>query len=117
MGTPDGTRRPRRPLVPDRFAVKVGFRQITRPRLWADPAMTAEDDDKGRNEPGEPALRDPVPHKLTIRPNYGLNAIEFEMTDQDGRGFVITIYDQDMPEILLESLRAWARLGGSSDTP
>jgi hypothetical protein len=79
--------------------------------------MTAEDDDKGRNAPSDPAIHDLVPHKLTIRPNYDLNAIEFEVADQDGRGFVITIYDQDMPEILLESIRAWARLGGSSHTP
>jgi hypothetical protein len=79
--------------------------------------MTAEDDHKGRNAPGEPAIRDLVPHKLSIRPDYDLHAIEFEVADQDGCGFVITIYDQDMPEVLLESLRAWARLGSSSHTP
>jgi hypothetical protein len=112
----NASRRHHRPPVPDRLAVKVGFRQIAKPRLWVDPVM-AEDDDKGRNEPGDPAIRDLVPHKLSIRPNYDLNAIEFEVADRDGRGFVITIYDQDMPEILLESIRAWARLGGSSNTP
>jgi hypothetical protein len=79
--------------------------------------MTTEDDDKGRNAPSHPAIRDLVPHNLSIRPNYDFNAIEFEVADRDGRGFVITIYDQDMPDILLESMRAWARLGGSSHTP
>ena len=51
-----------------------------------------------------------MPHELSIRPNYDLNAIELEVVDQDRRGFVITIYDQDMPDVLLNSLRAWARL-------
>ena len=50
--------------------------------------MTAEEDDKGRNAPSDPAIRDLVPHKLTIRPMYDLNAIEFEVADQDGRGLL-----------------------------
>jgi hypothetical protein len=79
--------------------------------------MTAEDDDKGRNEPGEPALRDLVPHTLSIRPNYDLNAIEFEVVDQEQRGFVVTINCQDLPDLLLKSIRAWARLRDHTNTP
>jgi hypothetical protein len=114
---PYAPRRRRRPAVPGHFALKVGFRRITEPRLPGDPVMTADDKDEERDAPGNESSRDLVPHELRIRPNYDLNAIEFEVADQDGRGFVITIYDQDMPEILLESLRAWARLDGSPHTP
>jgi hypothetical protein len=106
-----------RPVALDRFPVTVGFRQVREPRLWADPVMAADDNDKKRNLPGNPALRDLVPHELNIRPNYDLKAIEFEVVDRDGRGFVITVYNQDMPDILLKSIRAWAQLGGYSKSP
>ena len=97
--------------------LKVGFRQIAKPRLWADPAMTADDKDKERDAPSNESSREPVSHELSIRPNYDLNAIEFEVVDQDRRGFVITIYDQDMPDILLKSISAWARLRDHTNTP
>ena len=100
-----------------RDLLKVGFRQIAKPRLWADPAMTADDKDKERDAPSNESSRAPVPHELSIRPNYDLNAIEFEVVDQDRRGSVTAIYDQDMPDILLKSISAWARLRDRTNTP
>jgi hypothetical protein len=78
--------------------------------------MTADKDNE-RDAPSDESSREPVPHELSIRPNYDLNAIEFEVVDQDRRGFVITIYDQDMPDILLKSISAWARLRDPTSTP
>jgi hypothetical protein len=64
--------------------LKVGFRQITEPRLQC---------------PGSAAIL--MPYELSIQPNHDLNAIDFKVVDGDGRGFVITIYDQETPDILL----------------
>jgi hypothetical protein len=81
--------------------LKVGFRQITEPRLWTDPVANADDKDKERNAPGSAALPDLMPYELSIQPNQDLTAINFKVVDGDGRGFVITIYDQETPDILL----------------
>jgi hypothetical protein len=96
--------------MPGRFAPKAGFRQIAKPRLLAGPVLTANDGHKGRGTAGTPAIGDLGPHELSIRPNSDLDAIEFEVADRDGRGFVITIYAHDLPEILLDAISAWGQL-------
>ena len=103
--------------MPGRFAPKVGFRQITKPRLLADPVVTADDGHEEPDAAGNAAIGDLGPHELNIRPNSDLNAIEFEVADRDGRGFVVTIYAHDLPEILLDVIKAWARLRSSPNTP
>jgi hypothetical protein len=79
--------------------------------------MTADDKDEERDAPGNESSRDLVPHELRIRPNYDLNAIEFEVVDQEQRGFVITINCQDLPDLLLKSISTWARLRDHTNTP
>ena len=47
----------------------------------------ATDDFSGRNPPGNPTITDIEAANVGVRPEFDLNAVELEVTDQDGAGF------------------------------
>jgi hypothetical protein len=47
----------------------------------------ATDDSSGRNPSGNPVITDVEAAHVGVRPEFDLNAVELEVTDQDGKGF------------------------------
>ena len=47
----------------------------------------AIDDSSGRNPSGNPTITDIEAAHVGVRPEFDLNAVELEVTDQDGTGF------------------------------
>ena len=47
----------------------------------------ATDETSGRNPSGNPAIADIEGTYVGVRPEFDLNAVELEVTDQDGKGF------------------------------
>ena len=47
----------------------------------------ATDDSSGRNPPGNPTITDNEAANVGVRAEFDLNAVELEVTNQDGAGF------------------------------
>jgi hypothetical protein len=72
----------------------------------------ATDDSSGRNPSGNPTITDIEAAHVGVRPEFDLNAVELEITNQDGAGFrTLMGWDQAM-EFALRVAVAVTRLRG-----
>jgi hypothetical protein len=76
----------------------------------------ATDDSSGRNPSGNPAITDIEAAHVGVRPEFDLNAIELEVTDQGGKGFRTLLGWEQGMDVALRVAVAVTRLRGIATT-
>jgi hypothetical protein len=76
----------------------------------------ALDESSGRNPSGNPAITDIEAAHVGVRPEFDLNAVELEVTDQDGRGFRTLLGWEQGLDLALRVAVALTRLRGIAIT-
>jgi hypothetical protein len=76
----------------------------------------ATDDSSGRNPSGNPAITDVEAAHVGVRPEFDLNAVELEITNQDGAGFRTLLSWEQAMELALAVAIAVTRLRGIAIT-
>ena len=72
----------------------------------------ATDESSGRNPSGNPAIADIEAAHIGVRPEFDLNAVELEITDQDGEGFRVLLGWEQGMDLALRVAVAVTRLRG-----
>jgi hypothetical protein len=76
----------------------------------------ATDDSSGRNPSGNPATTDVEAAHVGVRPDFDLNAVELEITNQDGEGFRTLLGWEQGIDLALRVAVAVTRLRGIAIT-
>jgi hypothetical protein len=76
----------------------------------------AIDDSSGRNPSGNPTITDIEAAHVGVRPEFDLNAVELEVTDQDGKGFRTLLGWEQGVDLALRVAVAMTRLRGIAMT-
>jgi hypothetical protein len=76
----------------------------------------ASDDSSGRNPPGNPTITDIEAAHVGVRAEFDLNAVELEITNQDGPGFRTLLGWEQAMEFALRVAVAVTRLRGIAIT-
>jgi hypothetical protein len=76
----------------------------------------ATDDSSGRNPSGNPTITDLEAAHVGVRAEFDLNAVELEITNQDGAGFRILLGWEQGMDLALRIAVAVTRLRGIAIT-
>ena len=76
----------------------------------------ATEDSSGRNPSGNPAIIDIEAAYIGVRPEFDLNAVELEVSDQDGQGFRTLLGWEQGMDLALRVAVAVIRLRGIAIT-
>jgi len=76
----------------------------------------ATDDSSGRNPSGNPSIIDIEAAHVGVRPEFDLNAVELEVTDQEGKGFRTLLGWEQGMDLALRIAVAVTRLRGIAMT-
>jgi hypothetical protein len=76
----------------------------------------ATNDSSGRNPAGNPTITEIEAADVGVRPEFDLNAVELEVTDQDGKGFRTLLGWEQGLDLALRVAVAVTRLRGIAIT-
>ena len=76
----------------------------------------ATDETSRRNPPGNPSIIDTEAAHVGVRPEFDLNAVELEVTDQNGEGFRTLLGWEQGIDLALRVAVAVTRLRGIAIT-